>query len=361
MNFGGGAPAYPIIVEDGLLDRVGSLVELHAPAHAYAIITDNNVAPLYGARVARSFGEKRVELFTMHAGEAHKTAESWLELSQSLLRRGFARDSAIIALGGGIVGDVAGFVAGTYMRGVPCVQVPTTVVAMVDSSVGGKTGVNTRAGKNLLGVFHNPSAVLVDPGTLATLPLRELRAGMAEALKHGIIADASYFDEVRGKLGEILQSNGATPAMRALIERSISIKSQVVAADERESGLRKILNFGHTVGHAIESLSSYSLLHGEAIAIGMVLECRIAERFGVAEEGTSEIIRAAFEQAGLPTILPPNISAASIVEAAASDKKVRSGSIEFALPRRIGQMAGENSQWTIRIPSPDIQKTLSSP
>jgi 3-dehydroquinate synthase len=236
------------------------------------------------------------------------------------------------------------------MRGIPYVQVPTTVVAMVDSSIGGKTGVNTPSGKNLIGAFHQPRAVLIDPGTLATLPPREFRAGLAEVLKHGIIADTAYFALVRDNLDELIRHNGATPLMGHVILRSVEIKGGVVAKDEREAGLRKILNFGHTVGHAVELLSNYTLLHGEAISIGMHLEALAAERAGVASPGVADQICAALERAGLPTQRPPGMSPEAILDAAATDKKARAGELELALPAQIGQMAGADSGWTITIP-----------
>ncbi len=363
MGSGGGEDhsfgvAYPIAVEDGLLDSVGERITRVAPAHAYAVISDSNVSGLYGQRVVDSFGSKRVELVAMSAGETNKSVTTWWELSEALLQRGLGRDSAIVALGGGIVGDVAGFVAATFMRGIPYVQVPTTVVAMVDSSIGGKTGVNTASGKNLLGAFHQPRAVFADPQLLSTLPERELRAGMAEVLKHGVIADANYFQRVRDGLGEILSSRGLSPLMRDIILRSVEIKGRVVAMDERESGMRKILNFGHTIGHAVEALSNYNLLHGEAIAIGMCLEAEVAEQAGIAARGTTVAIIDALERAQLPTRRPAEMSPSAILDAAATDKKARAGEIEFALPSRVGEMAGSDAGWSVRIPREQLLRAL---
>jgi 3-dehydroquinate synthase len=363
----GGQPAtdapsllpYPIIVESGILDKVGEIAKQHLPAHSYAIITDDNVGPLYGQRAVQSFGATRVELITMPHGEVSKNVQTWWELSESLLRRGFGRDSGVIALGGGITGDVAGFVAATFMRGVPYIQVPTTVVAMVDSSIGGKTGVNTTSGKNLLGAFHQPRAVLADPQLLLTLPPRELRAGMAEVIKHGAIADAQYFARVRDQIDDLLTPEGLSSLMPAVIAHSVTIKSAVVAADERESGMRKILNFGHTIGHAIEALSEYRILHGEAIAIGMCLEARVAEHAGIAAEGTTVAIEEALKRAALPTDRPAEMSAIAILEAAATDKKARKGEIEFALPSRVGQMAGSDKGWSLRVPRDLILSALN--
>jgi 3-dehydroquinate synthase len=307
-------------VGDDLIERLGQLTASVAAAHSFAIVTDSNVGPLYGERVLSSFADRRVRLFTIPAGEANKSVATWTELTDSILAAGFGRDSVIVALGGGIVGDVAGFAAATFMRGIPYVQVPTTLMAMVDSSIGGKTGVNAPAGKNLIGAFHQPAAVFTDPRFLGTLPDRELRAGLAEVIKHGAIADAGYFSAVRNNLPELIASRGAAPMMREVIARSIEIKANVVARDERETGLRKILNFGHTIGHAIEALVNYELLHGEAISIGMCAEARIAERAGIAAPGTADAVRDALTLAGLPTELP-RFSGPDILNAAASQKK----------------------------------------
>ena len=332
----------------GALDRAGEFVRDAAPAHRYAIITDDVVGALYASRVAKSFADVRVDVLTIPTGENHKTRESWARLTDELLAAGFGRDTTVVALGGGVIGDLAGFVAATFMRGVPVVQLPTTLLAMIDASVGGKTGVDTPAGKNLVGAFHPPSLVLSDPATLATLPPEQLRSGLAEAIKHGIIADERYFEEVLADIPALLaQPSG--PEMLGLIARSVEIKADVVTRDEREGGLRKILNFGHTLGHAIESESGYRLLHGEAVAIGMVLESALAERVGVAEAGTARRVRAAVERAGLPASRPETMGADQLLALTRSDKKARRGTAEFALPRRVGAMAGEETNWSIRV------------
>jgi 3-dehydroquinate synthase len=358
--YGNGPLPYPVLVRDGILEDVGSLTAKFAGAHSYAIISDTNVAPIYADRVRQSFGGARAELFTMPPGEAAKTVGSWQELSERILTAGFGRDTSVVALGGGIVGDVAGFVAATFMRGVPYVQIPTTVVAMVDSSIGGKTGVNATGGKNLIGAFHSPRAVISDPSVLRTLPGRELRAGMAEVLKHGIIADADYLAFVEAELPRILESGGGTGSMARIIERSVAIKARIVAADEREGGIRKVLNFGHTIGHALEALSGYSLLHGEAIAIGMCIEGRIAELAGLAESGLSAKIAQSLRAAALPTELPAGMSAEAVLQAAASDKKAREGKLELALPASLGRMAGEESGWALRVPRKLLLDALKS-
>jgi 3-dehydroquinate synthase len=283
----------------------------------------------------------------------------WVRLTDQMLGKGYVRDSAVIALGGGVVGDLAGFVAATFMRGIPVVQVPTTLVAMVDASIGGKTAVDTFAGKNLVGAFHPPAAVLIDPQLLATLPLRELRAGFAEIIKHGVIADEPYLFQVAGSASDLLSHGGSmSDMMVSLIVRSVEIKAEVVSRDEREEGLRKVLNFGHTIGHAVEMVSGYSLLHGEAVAIGMALESRLAERIGLAQTGTAATVIRTLQAAGLPTDLPKDFGPDAVIEAMRSDKKGRSGKMMFALPLRIGAMAGEDTGWTVPVGDDQLREVL---
>jgi 3-dehydroquinate synthase len=276
-----------------------------------------------------------------------------------MLAKKFGRDSVMIALGGGVVGDLAGFVAATFMRGIPVVQIPTTLVAMVDAAIGGKTAVDTPAGKNLVGAFHPPAAVLVDPQLLATLPLREMRAGFAEIVKHGVIADDVYLREVASGASEMLSAGGsASDRILSLIVRSIEIKADIVSRDEREEGLRKTLNFGHTIGHAIEQVSGYSLLHGEAVAIGMALEGRLAEQIGVARAGTAAAIVKALQSAGLPTDLPTGFLVGEVIEAMKSDKKGVSGKTRFALPLRVGAMAGAKTGWSVQVGDDQLREVL---
>ena len=294
------------------------------------------------------------------AGESNKTRETWGRLTDQMLAKKYGRDSAVIALGGGVVGDLAGFVAATFMRGIPFVQVPTSLMAMVDASIGGKTGVDTYAGKNLVGAFHFPAAVVVDPQVLATLPLREMRAGIAEIVKHGVIADDAYFVEVAGSVPKLLSKGGLeSDKMLSVIVRSIEIKADIVSRDEREEGLRKTLNFGHTIGHALERVSGYSLLHGEAVAIGMALEGRLAEKIGVAEAGTAEAITKALLAAGLPVELPQPFEREAVIEAMRLDKKGQSGKTRFALPTRIGAMAGEGTGWTVSVSDHQLREVLA--
>ncbi len=339
-------PSYHVHFLPDATDTIGGIVGAAAPAHRYALITDSNVGPLHAGRVVAGLSGLSVEVFTIPAGEVHKTRETWARVTDAMLGSGFGRDSAVIALGGGVVGDLAGFVAATFMRGIPVVQVPTTLLAMLDASIGGKTGVDTAAGKNLVGAFHQPSAVIVDPTMLATLPIPHYRAGFAEAIKHGVIADASHFAaaaEAAAALGDHRPDPGA---VSAVVARSVEIKLQVVAADTREAGRRKTLNFGHTIGHAVEHLSGYRLLHGEAVAIGMSREAALAERLGIAPAGTAADVRAACAGARLPVARPEEIDPAAIIRMTHGDKKGRGGRAEYALPARIGAMAFSERGWS---------------
>jgi 3-dehydroquinate synthase len=347
-----------VISAPGALDALGEHVRAAAPAYRYVIISDETVAALYAARAVASF-QDHVEVLTIPPGETQKTRAMWGDLTDRMLAARYGRDTTIVALGGGVVGDLAGFVAATYMRGVPVVQVPTTLLAMIDAAIGGKTGVDTAAGKNLVGAFHPPAAVVIDQMVLASLPLRELRAGAAEAIKHGVIADAAYFERCVEVLPTLLGPGGThSPAMRRLIAGSIGIKELVVAQDAREGGLRKILNFGHTIGHAVETLSGYALLHGEAIAVGMAAESRLAEQAGVAAAGTAERVCDALVRAGLPVAIPLGLSVPDIVASTHGDKKRRGVRIEYALPRAIGAMAGADSGWAVAIDDRMVAATL---
>jgi 3-dehydroquinate synthase len=349
---------YDVTIAGGALHTVGDVVRAVAPAHRYALITDSRVAPLYGDRVRSALGTNETTLFTVPAGEEWKTRESWSTLTDQMLGAGFGRDSTVIALGGGVVGDLAGFVAATFMRGVAFVQVPTTLLAMIDASIGGKTGVDTPAGKNLVGAFHQPAAVVADPDVLQTLPANHLRAGLAEAIKHGVIADARYLESVVAFGVSIQSSEPDGPRLAHLVASSVEIKANVVRRDERESGLRKTLNFGHTLGHAIELETGFRLLHGQAVAIGMTLESEIAEELGIAERGTAAAIREAVARVGLPSAIPTGLSAEAIIRATHADKKSRGGQPEYALPSRIGAMAGDASGWSVPVPDDIVRSVL---
>jgi 3-dehydroquinate synthase len=247
------------------------------------------------------------------------------------------------------------------MRGIPYAQIPTTLLAMVDASVGGKTGVDAAGGKNLVGAFHAPVAVVVDPLTLDTLPLHERRGAFAEILKHGIIAEAAYFSTVTTHAERLLRELAhESNEFVELLTRSIAIKANVVRRDEREQGLRKVLNFGHTIAHGIETASHFSIAHGDAVAMGMAIEADLGERLGVTATGTAIAIRQALQIVGLPFELPPDLDAAAVLAAARHDKKNRRGQIEFALPARIGEMAGESSGWSVAASDEEILNALEA-
>jgi 3-dehydroquinate synthase len=352
------AGGYRVIIGAGLRHSFASRIVEAAPAHRFAVVSDADVAPLYADALVTDLGRHgRTSLHLMPAGEAHKTRETWARLTDDLLAAGCGRDTTVVALGGGVVGDLAGFVAATFMRGVPVVQCPTSLLAMIDASVGGKTGVDTAAGKNLVGAFHPPAVVLADVEILNTLPRSHRRAGLAEAIKHGVIADAAYFARIDESLPALV--NGDAEATLALIARSVEIKADVVRADEHEHGIRKTLNFGHTLGHAIELSSGYTLLHGEAVAIGMVLEARLAERIGVAPRGTSSEIERVIARAGLPVARPAAMNVDSVLEATRLDKKARGGAVAYSLPAGIGAMAGAERGWAIEVGDALVREALA--
>jgi 3-dehydroquinate synthase len=353
------AGSYRVVIGAGLRREFASQIARVARAHRYAVITDGHVAPHYADALVTSLAAlAATTLHVVPAGEAHKTREEWARLTDELLDAGCGRDTTVVALGGGVVGDLAGFVAATFMRGVPVVQCPTSLLAMIDASIGGKTGVDTAAGKNLVGAFHPPAVVLADVETLRTLPEAHRRAGLAEAVKHGVVADADYFERIRADLPALLAGDPA--ATLDCVTRSVEIKSEVVTSDTHERGRRKILNFGHTLGHAVEQVSGYALLHGEAVAIGMVLEARLAERMGIAERGTSESIERVIGGAGLPTEVPASLGNDEILRATKLDKKTRAGAVEYALPTRVGAMAGADRDWAVPVDDALVQSVLES-
>ena len=333
---------YPVYIETGALARLPQLVSETLHGRRVALIADQRVYQLYRAG---DLGAPPWEgdTLTFEPGEKSKTRESWARLTDALLQRGFGRDSGVIALGGGVTGDLAGFVAATYMRGIPYLQVPTTTLAMLDAAVGGKTGVDTPAGKNLVGAFHPPVAVIADPRTLTSLPQREYRAGLPEAVKHGLIADEDYFAWIEANVAALAARD--LPALSRLIRRSIEIKGEVVAGDEREAGRRTILNAGHTVAHALEQASEFELPHGEAVSLGLLVECHLSEQLGIAESGLRAKVATLLDRLGLPTRLPRSLEAAAVIGSMTLDKKNRGGRIHFALPSGIGRIHRDGS-WT---------------
>jgi 3-dehydroquinate synthase len=348
---------YQVCVGVGALEQLPETLAQSCPAAHYAIIADSTIAELYGDRI-RTLASTiaPATLFPFPAGETNKTREQWQNLTDAMLAANLGRDSAVVGCGGGVTGDLGGFVAATYHRGIPCVHVPTTVLAMVDSSIGGKTGVDTRYGKNLVGAFHQPRAVVADIGLLATLPDAHLRAGLAEAVKHGAVADRAHLSHIEQNHHALLDRD--VEALTAVVTASVRVKAAVVAGDEWESGRRAILNFGHTVAHALEKVADYTLLHGEAVAIGMPIEARLGETLGLTEPGTAAALEDVLRGLGLP-VSPPAQAAERVVEAMAHDKKARGGTVRFAFLKRLGQAAvGDEGSWTFEAPLDLVARAL---
>ncbi|MEM1441314.1 MAG: 3-dehydroquinate synthase [Verrucomicrobiota bacterium] len=326
---------YTVLVGSDLLGRTAEWMETHTGIRSKraAIVTDSTVGPLYADQVSAALSANGIEVcvITVPAGEASKSMEQVTEVCREMLRQGLDRKSFLVALGGGVVGDLAGFAAAIFQRGIPCVQIPTTIVSQVDSSVGGKTGVNTPEGKNLLGSFHQPQLVLADVDTLATLPEREFNEGFAEIIKHAAIRDASLLDLVESK--DTIREH-----LVELVSRNVEIKAAVVEEDEKETtGTRALLNFGHTIGHGIEAAGGYGrFLHGEAISLGLVAAIRLSvERSGISPEEGDRLI-AVLAAYGLPTVLADDIADGDILSAMQRDKKFEAGEIRFVLLDRIG-------------------------
>jgi 3-dehydroquinate synthase len=327
-----GARSYRVHIGAGLLDSSENICESLGLRGRCVIITDSHVEPLYAGRVADALSRWQPLIITVSAGENAKSLDRAEEICDRMILAGLDRSAFIVALGGGVIGDLAGFVAAIYYRGIPFLQMPTTVVALVDSSVGGKTGVNARGGKNLIGAFHQPRAVIADVNTLHTLPAREFNEGFAEVIKHAIIRDAELFASLKNFRRE--NNSDLSP----LIARNVAIKAAIVSADEHEtSGERALLNFGHTIGHGIENAAGYGrYLHGEAISLGLVAASEISvRRAGLPPEQRNEIL-ARLVQFNLPTRLPADISTEAIMAALRTDKKFAAGQIRFILTSRVG-------------------------
>jgi 3-dehydroquinate synthase len=329
-----GASSYPITIGSGLLtDR--NLLDAQIPGRDLLIVTDTTVAKLYLAKLAGSFSQRHIADCILPDGEQHKTLQTAGWVLDALVANKMNRDATVLALGGGVVGDTAGFAASCYQRGIGYVQLPTTLLAQVDSSVGGKTGVNHSGGKNLIGAFYQPQAVIADTDALRTLPVRELKSGLAEVIKHGIVWDPMLFAWLEKQIPQLLTRD--TEALTYAISRSCEIKATVVARDEREHNLRAILNFGHTFGHAIEAATSYEkYLHGEAVALGMIIAADLSCRLGMIDAAVKERLRDILAQAGLPTEAP-RIGAARAYELMQMDKKVLGGAIRLVLLEKLGR------------------------
>ncbi len=333
-----GERSYLILINNGILDQAGEIIFSCNLGKNAAVITNTTVGPLYRAQVIKTLEQAlfHVDVIEIPDGEQYKTL-SWIErIHKKLLSFDLDRNSPIIALGGGVIGDMAGFAAATFMRGVPLVQVPTTLLSQIDSSIGGKTGVNLPEGKNMVGSFYQPRMVLIDPSVLATLDMRELRSGMAEVIKYGIIRDQQLFSFLQRNMDEALHLDESV--LSSIIKTCCTIKAAITSLDERENGLRAILNFGHTFGHAVETLTNYTeYKHGEAVSIGMAAAARVSAEWGYcSQEDCTEVV-SLLEAAGLP-IHPPALSGGDYLDAMQKDKKRVRGNIRMVLMRRIGEV-----------------------
>jgi 3-dehydroquinate synthase len=335
-----GHRSYSIKVASGLLASLGEECAQLKLEKRCAVISDTNVSPRYAALACKALTGAGFEpvVVTVPAGETAKSLKTVHSCYDQLASQRLERKSFIVALGGGVVGDLAGFVAATYLRGIAFIQIPTTLLSQVDSSVGGKVGVNLKSGKNLVGAFHQPRLVLCDLETLKTLPQREYRSGLAEVIKYGIIYDSAFFAELEGDMPKLLERD--TETLSKVIARCCEIKAEVVQQDETESGLRAILNFGHTVGHALEAVSHYGkYLHGEAISMGQVAAANLSNKLTGLSTGDVQRIISLFQNAGLPTTLELKGSQRTkLVAAMRQDKKVTGGEIKFVLARKIGKV-----------------------
>jgi 3-dehydroquinate synthase len=330
--------SYPIIVKQGLLDEIGNELQRSPFAKRYAVIADDHVAALFGDRLLASLTNNSVdaEMITFARGEESKNLATVADLCSRLARSGFDRKDGLLALGGGVTGDITGFVAASYMRSIPFAQIPTTLLAQVDSSVGGKTGVDIPEGKNLVGAFYQPKAVFIDSKVLLELPQSEFLNGLAEVIKYGVIYDRDFFQFLETSRKDILDLD--LLVLEDVIARCCKIKAAVVEADEKESDLRRILNFGHTIGHAVEAVSEYKLAHGSAVAMGMVAAAELAVLKGIFDESEKERLKTLIHKFGLPVTIPPEYDRVRIQEYLLADKKTIGGRVFFVLPTTIGKV-----------------------
>ncbi|MEH2067226.1 MAG: 3-dehydroquinate synthase [Nostoc sp.] len=348
--------SYEIAIAPSSLDRLGQHMASLKLGKKVLLVSNPTIFKHFGKRAIASLTSAGFEVAscTLPPGERYKTLNSIQKLYDVALENRLERSSTMVALGGGVIGDMTGFAAATWLRGINVVQVPTSVLAMVDSAIGGKTGVNHPQGKNLIGAFHQPRLVSIDPEVLKTLPMREFRAGMAEVIKYGVIWDAELFAQLEASK-RLDQLRYVKPELiNSIITRSCQAKADVVGKDEKEGGLRAILNYGHTIGHAVESLTGYrSVNHGEAVAIGMVAAGQIAVELGMWQKEDTERQNALIQKAGLPTQLPAGVDIEAIIQALQLDKKVKSGKVRFILPTQIGVVT-----ITDEVPSDIIRQVL---
>ena len=355
IQVGLGERSYPISIGKGIIRQVGLYLQKAKVAKRYGIISDDRVAELYGHQLQESLHLAGIacDLFVFPHGEASKHLLTIGQLASTLAEKGFDRGDALIALGGGVTGDITGFLASIYMRGIPFVQIPTSLLAQVDSSVGGKTGVDIPQGKNLIGTFYQPRAVFIDTDVLQTLPKEEFLGGMAEVIKYGASIDADFFTWL-GQNREAILALDPTVIV-PMIRRCCEMKASVVEQDERESGLRRILNFGHTIGHAVEAASGYQLIHGFAVAIGMRAVAELAVRGGYADQSVAESIVQILRAYNLPTEIPPGFDRETLRKYLLSDKKTIGGRVFFVLPEIIGKV-----RITDQVEEADIDAVLSN-
>ncbi|WP_416307069.1 3-dehydroquinate synthase [Neptunicella sp. SCSIO 80796] len=330
-----GERSYPIHIDSNLLQQADILTR-HLTTSKVVVVTNQTIQPLYGELISGLLSDLDCQWIVLPDGEQYKTLGSFEQIMSQLLTIGAARDTTLIALGGGVIGDITGFAAACYQRGIPFIQIPTTLLAQVDSSVGGKTAVNHPLGKNMIGAFYQPQAVLIDIATLKTLPAREFSAGMAEVIKYGIIYDANFFQWLEDNADRLKQKDAE--ALAYAIQRSCEVKAEVVALDETEQGIRALLNLGHTFGHAIEAEQGYgNWLHGEAVATGMNLAALAAKQTGWLSESEVWRIQQLLQQFDLPLLAPAEMDFAAFMAHMRRDKKVKAGKIHFVIPQAIGK------------------------
>lgn len=348
--------SYEIAIASSGLDQVGEKMSGLGLGKKVLVVSNPTVFPLYGERVVNSLESAGFDVVKciLPDGEQYKNLESLQKIYDTALENRLERTSSMVALGGGVIGDMTGFAAATWLRGIKFVQIPTSLLAMVDASIGGKTGVNHPKGKNLIGAFHQPQLVLIDPDVLKTLPEREFRAGMAEVIKYGVIWDADLFSQMEAESGLDKMSDISPELIEKILNCSCQAKAEVVGKDEKEAGLRAILNYGHTIGHAVESLTGYTqIIHGEGVGIGMVAAGQIATKLGMWKTEEAERQDKLITKAGLPTKLPTGIDIEGIIATLQTDKKVKAGKVRFILPTQLGAVT-----ITDKVPSDTIREVL---
>lgn len=348
--------SYEIEIRSGILNH--QINFLSSLASKFVIITDDTIAPLYGEPLYQSLSSSGLEvyLFSIPSGEQHKTRQTKDLLENRLFEKRLGRDTCVLALGGGVVTDIAGFLAATYCRGLPFVMMPTSLLGMVDASIGGKTGINVPYGKNLLGCIYQPKKVVIDPSTLKSLPRKEISNGMVEMIKHGLIADRELFEYLEKHSSKLLNLN--SKRIEESIYKSCRIKKGIVEEDEKENGKRRLLNFGHTIGHALEALSNYSLSHGEAVAIGILVESYLSMELGYLNQNSFERIKQIFIQYGLPLELPSRYSVENILNTLSLDKKSLKGKPRFVIINEIGSPLAFESNYCTSINESILIKSL---